>query len=99
MANRLNLPVTRSNLLRIKEELEFAQEGYELLEQKREVLVLEVMAMLGSLRERKKKVNDNLQRAYRSLEQTNMILGEKYPYSIDYCLIYPIKCIRNPPSL
>jgi len=31
---------TRTNLLRLKAELAFARSGYELLEQKREILVL-----------------------------------------------------------
>lgn len=77
MSNRLNLSATRSNLLRIKEELEFAQEGCELLEQKREVLVAEVVGMLESLRKSKKEVEEILNKAYRSLEQTSVILGMK----------------------
>jgi len=82
MSNRLNLSVTRSNLLRIKEELEFAQEGCELLEQKREVLVDEVVRMLDSLRKSKKEVEKLLDEAYRSLEQTSVSLGMKKIHQI-----------------
>ena len=42
MAN-VNIPPTRSNLLRMKQELRFAQEGYEILDRKREVLTTELI--------------------------------------------------------
>jgi len=77
MSNRLNLSVTRSNLLRIREELDFAQEGHELLEQKREVMVMEVMSLLEEVRVWRQKVEEQLQRAYQALEQAAVILGEK----------------------
>ncbi|MEW6381310.1 MAG: V-type ATP synthase subunit D [bacterium] len=75
MSNRLNLSVTRSNLLRLREELDFAQEGYELLEQKREVLVMEVMTLIDELRKWKKEAEDSLKSAYRALEEASMVLG------------------------
>jgi len=34
MSKRLNISITKSNVLKMKEEKEFAQEGYDLLEQK-----------------------------------------------------------------
>lgn len=77
MSNRLNLSVTRSNLLRIREELDFAQEGYELLEQKREVLVMEVMALIEDLRKWKKEAEQSLQKAYRSFEEVSLDLGRE----------------------
>jgi hypothetical protein len=73
----LNLSVTRSNLLRLREELDFAQEGYELLEQKREVLVMEVMSLIEKLREWKKQAEASLQAAYRALEEANVVLGKE----------------------
>jgi V/A-type H+-transporting ATPase subunit D len=77
MSKRLNISITKSNVLRFKEELEFAQEGYELLEQKREVLVMEVMALIEDFRQCKKEVEASLALAYESLKKANMILGEK----------------------
>ncbi|MEW5801513.1 MAG: V-type ATP synthase subunit D [bacterium] len=77
MSNKLNLSVTRSNLLRLREELDFAQEGYELLEQKREVLVMEVMSLIEKLREWKKQAETSLQAAYRALEEANIVLGKE----------------------
>lgn len=77
MSKRLNISITKSNVLRIKEELEFAQEGYDLLEQKREVLVMEVMGLIEDFRRCKKDVEDSLALAYESLKMSHMILGEK----------------------
>ena len=77
MPKRLNISITKSNVLRIKEELEFAREGYDLLEQKREVLVLEVMGLMDDFRRCKKDVEDSLSSAYGQLKKATMILGEK----------------------
>ena len=43
---RLNIAPTKSNLIAIKEQLRSAQDGYELLEQKREILVMELMRIV-----------------------------------------------------
>ena len=51
----LNIPPTRSNLLRMKQELQFAREGYEILDRKREVLTSELIRMAhdaGALQEK-----------------------------------------------
>ncbi|MGA1795458.1 MAG: V-type ATP synthase subunit D [bacterium] len=77
MSKRLSISITKSNVLSIKEELEFAQEGYDILEQKREVLVMEVMGLIEDFRRCKKDVEDSLTLAYGSLRMSQMILGEK----------------------
>ncbi len=45
-----NLAPTKSNLLRVSEVLSLAEEGYELLERKREILMLELMGRLSEAR-------------------------------------------------
>lgn len=77
MSRRLNISITKSNVLRIKEELEFAQEGYDLLEQKREVLVMEVMGLIEEFRCCKKEVEESLGRAYAQLRTATMVCGKK----------------------
>lgn len=77
MPKRLTVSVTKSNILRMKEELEFAQEAYELMEQKREVLVLEVMGLIENLRRHKKEVEESLCAAYNAFKETCLILGRK----------------------
>ena len=43
----LNVPATKSSLLALRRQLGFAEEGYELLDQKRELLLLELTARCG----------------------------------------------------
>ena len=76
MFKRFNISITKSNVLKIKEELEFAQEGYELLEQKREVLVMEVMGLIEDYRRCKKDVEKSLTTAYKSLKRSFILLGK-----------------------
>ncbi len=77
MSKRLNISITKSNVLRMKEEKEFAQEGYDLLEQKREVLVIEVMGLIETFRKCKKEADESLISAYELLRKAYILLGEE----------------------
>jgi len=48
---RIDIAPTRSNLRKIKSDLEFAYEGFDLLNQKREILVLEIVKTIKKIRE------------------------------------------------
>lgn len=67
---KLNVPPTKTNQLILKQDLAMATEGFDLLEQKREILVMELMHLLDrvklvhqELEERRKKAYDTLKRA------------------------------------
>ena len=47
---KLNMAPTKSNLLKVKEQLSISMDGYELLEQKREILVMELMHMVEQIK-------------------------------------------------
>ena len=47
---KLNVAPTKSNLLAIKEQLSTAENGYQLLEQKREILVMELMRIVEKVK-------------------------------------------------
>jgi V/A-type H+-transporting ATPase subunit D len=47
---RIELPPTKSSLRKLKEDLAFAYEGYDLLNQKREILALELVRKIGEIR-------------------------------------------------
>ena len=47
---KLNIAPTKSNLLAMKEQLAVSQNGYDLLEQKREILVQELMRMVDKVK-------------------------------------------------
>jgi len=72
---RTDVPATKSNLLRLREHLEFVRAGHELLEQKREVLLeelLDVHREAGALR---RATEAALAAAYRSLAQALLAGG------------------------
>lgn len=43
---RMTTAPTKTNLMRLKDELNFAMLGYELLDQKRNILVVELLALV-----------------------------------------------------
>jgi V/A-type H+-transporting ATPase subunit D len=75
MANALNVPPTKSSLLDIKDQLAMAKEGYELLEQKREILVMELMRMLERVKVMEKNIDDRIATAYPALLRMLMAVG------------------------
>jgi len=66
---------TRTNLLRLKAELAFARSGYELLEQKREILVLELKRFTARAIEAQRKVDQHLAAAYAALREAQLATG------------------------
>ncbi len=72
----INIPPTRSNLLRMKKELQFAREGYEILDRKRIVLTSELIRVAHDAEALQTKVWELLAKAYRSLEQARLTMGE-----------------------
>lgn len=65
---RIDIAPTKSNLRKVKSDLEFAYEGFDLLNQKREILVLEIVKTIKSIREiesRLKTALDELYNKYR----------------------------------
>lgn len=72
---KLNLPPTKSTMLSVKRDLAFATEGYDLLEQKRQILVLELMARVGKAREVQKEVDDILREAHEALRSALVAAG------------------------
>lgn len=72
---RLPVAPTKSNLLTIKEQLAIAQDGYELLEQKREILVMELMQMVEKVKLLESDIEKQIDRAYPSLRHMFMTVG------------------------
>ncbi|MBN1874558.1 MAG: V-type ATP synthase subunit D [Anaerolineae bacterium] len=75
---RMNVPPTHSNLLRIQQELEFAQEGYEILDQKREVLTTELMHMAHDAETLQQDMGELLAKAYQALARARMTMGREH---------------------
>ena len=72
---KLEVAPTRSNLLKTKQSLELAKEGYDLLDQKREVLLMELMQIVHDLRELERQMEEKSIEAYNALESALLSLG------------------------
>jgi len=66
------------NLIRIKKELRFAREGYEILDRKREVLTTELVRVAHEADILQKEVWKLLETAYRALEQARLTMGSDH---------------------
>jgi V/A-type H+-transporting ATPase subunit D len=75
--SKINVPPTRSNLLRIKKDLQFAKEGYEILNRKREVLTTELIAMSKNAEALQTKVWSLLAEAYEAMENAQLKMGRE----------------------
>jgi len=61
---RLRISPTKNALIRIRDELAFAREGKELLTQKREVLVMELLRLQDDARKAREELDELLAKAY-----------------------------------
>lgn len=69
------IPPTKSNLLKTKQVYKIATEGYHLLEQKREILVIELMSYSEKIKRIEKELDHLIFDAYDTLKQTVLNLG------------------------
>jgi V/A-type H+-transporting ATPase subunit D len=66
---------TKSNLLRTKERLAIATEGYDLLEQKREILVMELMSKLEQVKLLERDLDAKVKISYPALKKMLITVG------------------------
>lgn len=71
----INVAPTRSNLIRVKKDLQFAREGYEILDRKREALTTELVRVAHEADVFQREVWQLLATAYRALEKAKLTLG------------------------
>ena len=74
---KINIPPTRSNLLRMKQDLRFAREGYEILNRKREVLTGELIRIAHEAEVLQVELWKLLAAAYRAMEQAQLQRGRE----------------------
>jgi V/A-type H+-transporting ATPase subunit D len=72
---KINVAPTRSNLIRIRKELQFSKEGYEILNRKREVLTTELIQMAHKAEELQREVWSQLAEAYAAMEKAQLNMG------------------------
>jgi V/A-type H+-transporting ATPase subunit D len=68
---------TKSNLLKTKERLSTAEEGYDLLEQKREILVMELMRKVEEVKLLERDLDAAVESAYPALKRMLITVGRE----------------------
>lgn len=71
-----NVAPTKTNLIRLKDELKFAKMGHELLDQKRNILVIELLNLVDQAVDYESKVDAALAKAYAGLEDAVLSMGK-----------------------
>ncbi|HAZ37574.1 MAG TPA: V-type ATP synthase subunit D [Clostridiaceae bacterium] len=71
----VNVAPTKANLMSAKSTLEVSKKGYELLDQKRNVLIREMMGLVDSAKEIQSKINSTFEEAYEALKMANITMG------------------------
>ncbi|HDQ45255.1 MAG TPA: V-type ATP synthase subunit D [bacterium] len=74
---RYRVVPTKTNLSRLKRDLGFADEGYSLLEQKRQILVVELMGLIDKTADAQEKVESELAEAFEALKKAVMAMGRQ----------------------
>jgi len=74
---REQIAPTKSNLLRTKERLNTALEGYDLLEQKREILVMELMQKVEQVKILERDLDQKVATAYPCLKRMLVVVGRE----------------------
>lgn len=85
---KLNIAPTKSNLLSMKEQLVVSTNGYELLEEKREILVRELMHLVDKVKVLEEEINKVIAQAYPAFTKMLMLEGsdqvERIAHSVNY---------------
>jgi V/A-type H+-transporting ATPase subunit D len=74
---RESIAPTKSNLIRVKEQLVTAEEGHDLLEQKREILVMELMRQVEQVKLLERDLDAQVNAAYPALKRMLIVVGRE----------------------
>ncbi|MDD5066122.1 MAG: V-type ATP synthase subunit D [bacterium] len=74
---RYEIAPTKTNYIKLKQDLAFSREGYELLDQKRSILIVELMGIIDTLKSMQKDLEHLLKDAFQSLASAIQSTGRK----------------------
>ncbi|TFG48964.1 MAG: V-type ATP synthase subunit D [Candidatus Brocadiia bacterium] len=74
--SQLKYAPTKTNLLRLRNDLRFTQQGYELLDQKRNILIIELLALVDQTVDFQDRVETTMEKAYHALQEAVMDMGK-----------------------
>jgi V/A-type H+-transporting ATPase subunit D len=69
---------TKTNLIKLRRDLSFVREGYDLLEQKRQILVVELMGLVDKTADAQERVEKALAEAFRVLQNAVLAMGRQW---------------------
>jgi V/A-type H+-transporting ATPase subunit D len=87
----IKVPPTKSNLFKLEQDLRFAREGYELLDRKREVLVMELMQSVHTIKNLRRRLAEQLEIAYRELREAYIDMGSEEIERANYAYLEPLE--------
>lgn len=73
-----NLSPTKANLIQLKNQLKLAEEGHDLLERKRNVMMRELVSMIKDAQKLQEEINSVFEKAYESLRYACLDLGMEF---------------------
>ncbi|MFO7849597.1 MAG: V-type ATP synthase subunit D [Spirochaetia bacterium] len=71
-----NVAPTKTNLIKLKDELKFARLGYDLLDQKRNILILELLNLVDQATDYQRRVEKALAQAFEALKKSSLEMGK-----------------------
>ncbi len=92
---KLNIAPTKSNLLVLKDQLVIARDGHNLLEQKREILVMELMRIVEKIKLLEREIQKSVEKAYPSLRSMLMTVGEERIDRISHGIKYDFSFVEK----
>lgn len=75
MGNELNVTPTKGSLMAIQKSLSLSTLGFDLLDRKRNILIREMMQMIGKVKELRGEISKTYSEAYEALQMANVTLG------------------------
>jgi V/A-type H+-transporting ATPase subunit D len=87
----IKVPPTKSNLFKLQQDLRFAREGYELLDRKREVLVMELMQIVHTIKNLQRRLAEQLEQAYAALRDAYVEMGSEEIERANYAYLEPLE--------
>jgi len=70
-----NLPPTKGNLMAVKRSRELAENGFDLMDKKRNILIHELMTLIDSATELQNRIDQTFSEAYHAMRIANISMG------------------------
>jgi len=73
---RYEFAPTKTNLIKLRDDLKFAHLGYELLDQKRNILIVELLSLVDQTVDFESRISEALKKAYSTLQEAVLRIGK-----------------------